>query len=62
MEPAIKSYLDSLWNSLDANTAAMQAQTAKIDDLLAWRPDLEKRVGNLAAISDLQQARDSDAS
>ena len=36
MDPAIKSYLDPLRNSLDANTAAMQAQTAKIDDLLSW--------------------------
>lgn len=63
MDPAIKTYLDSLKNSLDANTAAMQAQSMKIDDLMASRPELERRVNDLAvAVSDLQRARGPGAS
>ena len=50
MDPAIEAFLDRLDNTLKAQNKAIaeiQASTAKIDDLVNWRPDLEKRVSDL---------------
>lgn len=58
MDPAIKAFLDKLDAALDANTAATKATNAKINDLISWRPDLERRVADLGdAVAALQQAQ-----
>ncbi|XP_020184713.1 uncharacterized protein [Aegilops tauschii subsp. strangulata] len=58
MEPSFKDYFDKLTGSLDAIHADIRGHTAKLDDLAQWRPDLEKRVDQLAvAVAELQQAR-----
>ena len=66
MDPSIQAFLDRLDATLVAHSASIatiQAQTAKIDDLVAWRPDLEKRVTKLgAAVTALQQERPSSSS
>lgn len=48
MDPSFKDYLDKLSSSLDeirsnmrTNMAAVKSQTAKLDDLVKWRSDLE---------------------
>ena len=61
----MKEYMEKITTSMDEfrlelrrNTAAIHARTAKLDDLTAWRPDLERRVDLLAdAVADLQQGR-----
>lgn len=53
MDPSIESFLDGLDATLKANskaTAEIQASTAKIDDLVAWRLDLERRVADLGDV------------
>lgn len=47
MDPTMKEYMEKITSSMDEfclelcnNTAAVHANTAKIDDLLSWRPDL----------------------
>nr|XP_040258848.1 uncharacterized protein LOC120976091 [Aegilops tauschii subsp. strangulata] len=58
MEPSFKDYFDKLTGSLDAIHADIRGHTAMLDDLAQWRPDLEKRVDQLAvAVAELQQAR-----
>ena len=58
MEPTMKEYMERITSSMDEfclelrnNTAAIHANTSRLDDLLTWRPDLERRV------ADLQQGR-----
>ena len=58
MHPALKSYLDKLTATMEANIAALTAVTTRLDDLVAWRPDLERRVSDLGnAVTALQQVR-----
>ena len=52
MDPSFKDYFDKLSNSLEgihanihSNTAMIQATTARLDDIVQWCPDLERRVG-----------------
>nr|XP_040252089.1 uncharacterized protein LOC109754163 [Aegilops tauschii subsp. strangulata] len=58
MDPSIEAFLDRLDNTLKAQDkviAEIQASTAKIDELVNWRPDLEKRVADLGdAVAALQ--------
>ena len=44
MDPSAKAYLDKLTATMEANTAALTAVTIRLDDLVAWRPDLERRL------------------
>ncbi|XP_073357893.1 uncharacterized protein [Aegilops tauschii subsp. strangulata] len=66
MDPSIQAFLDRLDATLVAHStsiATIQAQTTKIDDLVAWRPDLEKRIAELgAAVTALQRERPSSTS
>lgn len=58
MDPSAKAYLDKLTATMEANIAALTAVTARLNDLIAWRPDLERRVSDLGdAVTALQQAR-----
>ncbi|XP_073359664.1 uncharacterized protein [Aegilops tauschii subsp. strangulata] len=65
MDPTMKEYMEKITSSMDEfrvelrnNTAAVHANTAKLDDLLTWRPDLERHVAKLSdAVADLQQGR-----
>ena len=58
MDPAAKAYLDKLTATMEANTAALTAVTIRLDDLVAWRPDLERRVSDLGdPVTALQQVR-----
>lgn len=58
MDPAVKSYLDKLSATMEANTTALTVITSRLDDLAAWRPDLEKCVADLGeAVAALQQGR-----
>lgn len=61
MDPSIEAFLTRLDSTLAAHSkgiAEIQASTAKIDDLVAWRPDLEKRVADLGdAMAALQLAQ-----
>ena len=55
MEPSFKDYFDKLMGSLDAIHADICSHTTKLDDLAQWRPDLEKRVDQLAVmVAELQ--------
>lgn len=61
MDPSVKAFLDrfesQIQASIDANTKAQQHTASKIEDLLAWRPDLERRVADLGdGVAALQQA------
>ena len=57
MDKITKS-MDEFRIELRGNTAAIHAHTAKLDDLVAWRPDLEHRVDQLTnAVAELQQGR-----
>lgn len=61
MDPSIQAFLDRLDSTLVADTmaiASIQASTAKIDDIISWRPDLERRVADLSeAVAALQLER-----
>lgn len=65
MDLTFKDYFDKLSNSLDgihadirSNTTTIQTTAAKLDDLVQWRPDLERRVDLLTtAVAELQQGR-----
>ena len=61
MDPSIEAFLDRLDNTLKAQNkviAEIQASTSKIDELVNWRPDLEKRVADLGdAVAVLQLAQ-----
>lgn len=60
MDPVIQAFLDRLDATLTAHMAAIQASTARIDEIVAWRPDLEHRVADLGgAVAALQQAHQS---
>lgn len=59
MDPGVSAFLTKLEANLeakmDAQTKAQQTTAAKIDELLAWRPDLERRVADLGdAVAALQ--------
>lgn len=60
MDPAVEAFLERLDSTMKAQSKAIaeiQASTAKIDALVAWRPDLEKRVADLGdAVAALQLA------
>lgn len=57
MDPAIKAFLDTLEASLEASTSAQRATAVKIDKLIAWKPDLERRITDLGdAVAALQVA------
>lgn len=58
MDPTIQAFLDRLDSTLAAHTAAIQASTARIDEIVAWRPDLERRIADLGdAVAALQHAQ-----
>lgn len=61
MNPSIQAFLNRLDSTLMAHStsiAAIQASTAKIDELAVWRPDQEKHVVDLStAVSALQRAQ-----
>lgn len=58
MDPSIKAFLDKLESTLEANTTAQRATAAKIDEIVAWKPDLERRVADLGdAVAAFQLAR-----
>ena len=61
MDPTVEAFLERLDNTLKAQNKAIaeiQASTAKIDDLVHWRPGLEKRVSDLGyAVAALQLAQ-----
>ncbi|KAE8821722.1 hypothetical protein D1007_00128 [Hordeum vulgare] len=69
MDSTMKDYMEKITSSMDEfhlelrnNTAAVRAITVNFDDLLSWRPDLERRVADLGvAVSDLQQGHVSAA-
>ena len=50
MDPAVQSFLERLDTTLKEHTAAINASNAKVDDLVAWRPDLERRVADLSDV------------
>ncbi|XP_044370802.1 uncharacterized protein [Triticum aestivum] len=56
MDPSVQSFLERLETTLKEHTAAIHASNSKIDDLVAWRPDLERRVTDLSeAVAVLQR-------
>ncbi|XP_020186159.1 uncharacterized protein [Aegilops tauschii subsp. strangulata] len=62
MDPSVSAFLTKLEAkieaSMDAQTKAQQATSAKIDEVLKWRPDLERRVADLSdAVAALQLAQ-----
>lgn len=58
MDPVVKAFLDKLEVSLEVSTAAQRTTAAKIDELIAWTPDLERRVADLGdAVAALQLAQ-----
>lgn len=58
MDPAVQTFLEKLETILAANIAEIQAQSAKIDDLVVWRPDLEWRAADLGdVVAELQLAQ-----
>lgn len=58
MYPAIKALLDKLETALDASIAVQCTTATKIDELVAWRPDLERRLADLGdAVAALQLAQ-----
>lgn len=58
MDPAIKAFLDKLETALDASIAAQRTTATKINELMACRPDLERRVADLGdAVAALQLAQ-----
>ncbi|KAE8821699.1 hypothetical protein D1007_00105 [Hordeum vulgare] len=65
MDPSFKDYFEKLITSLDAihidlcaNTMAINTTVAKLDDLVQWHPDLERRVEQLSiAVAKLQHGR-----
>lgn len=62
MDPSFKDYFDKPTTSLDAIHSDIRSHTTKLDDLAQWRPDLERRVGQLSiAVAELQQARPAPA-
>lgn len=58
MDPSVQAFLDKIDATLQANTKAQLVTQAKIDDLVAWRPDLERRIADLGeAVTALQLAQ-----
>ena len=62
MDPGVSAFLSrfeaKIEAAIDGLTKAQQSTTTKIDDLLSWRPDLERRVADLGdAVTALQQAQ-----
>ncbi|KAE8813932.1 hypothetical protein D1007_08848 [Hordeum vulgare] len=59
MDPAIEAFLERLESTLVAHTVTLNASKAKVDDLVAWRPDLERCVadlgGTVAALQNTHQ-------
>ena len=59
MDPSVSSFLTKLEAkieaSMDAQTKAQQPTSAKIDEVLKWRPDLERRVADLSDAVDALQ-------
>ena len=57
MDPSIQSFLERLETTLKEHTTAIQASNAKVEDIMAWRPDLEWRVVDLTkSVAALQLA------
>ena len=57
MDPSIQSFLERLETTLKEHTATIQASTAEVDDLVAWHPDLARRVADLTdSVASLQFA------
>lgn len=65
MDPTMKDYMEKITSSMEEfrlelrnNTTAVHANTARLDDLVAWRPDLERHINQLTeAVADLQNGR-----
>lgn len=58
MDPSFKEYFNKLTSSLDGIHADIRSTAAKLEDLVAWRPELERRVDRLSiAVAELQQGR-----
>ena len=62
MDPSVSAFLTrfetKIEAAIDGLTKAQQSTSTKIDDLLAWRPDLERRVADLGdAVTALQRAK-----
>ena len=58
MDPTFKEYFNKLTSSLDGIHADIRSTAAKLEDLVAWRPELERRVDRLStAVAELQQGR-----
>ena len=58
MDPAIKTYSDKITSMMEANMTAVTAVTTCLDDLAAWRPDLERCIADLGdVVAALQQGR-----
>uniref|UniRef100_M8B2E5 Uncharacterized protein n=1 Tax=Aegilops tauschii TaxID=37682 RepID=M8B2E5_AEGTA len=62
MDPTIKEYLKKITKSVDKfraglrnNTHAIQANSHKLDDLLSWHSDLEKRGEEMSVADTLLQ-------
>ena len=61
MDPSVSAFLTrfetKIEAAIDGLTKAQQSTATKIDDLLSWRPDLERRVADLSdAVAVLQEA------
>ena len=62
MDPSVSAFLTrfetKIESAIDGLTKAQQSTATKIDDLLSWRLDLERRVADLSdAVALLQQAQ-----
>ncbi|KAE8776820.1 hypothetical protein D1007_50513 [Hordeum vulgare] len=60
MDPALKEYLDKMDHDAKSDSAnilkQLQTQTAHIDDLLRWKPDLKDRFSKVESMVTKLQA------